>query len=315
MSRAIEPGSPTRRLPILDAARGLALLAMASYHFIWDLELFGYLAAGTATAGALKWYARGIAASFLVIVGFSLALAATPDLNHRSFWIRLGKVVAAAGIISAATLFLFPDGFIYFGILHHIALASVVGLAFLRPPVAFVVLAAMAAFSLSRLGWFETHSPVLAFLGLDPSPPPSNDFVPVFPWLGWSLIGIASARLWLKSSRTKPGTVEPKLPVTRFLGWLGRRSLAFYLIHQPILIGLVWLCTQIAPPSPSIAFGWQCRAACGHSFDAAACDLYCNCMVDRLHDAGLNLSVIDTTDTVVQAAVRVCSQAMSTPPP
>ena len=60
------------RIGGLDTLRGLALIAMASYHFTWNLEYFGYLEPGTATTGLWKLYARGIATSFLFLAGFSL---------------------------------------------------------------------------------------------------------------------------------------------------------------------------------------------------------------------------------------------------
>ena len=53
------------RIDGLDVARGVALIAMASYHFSWDLELFGYLTPGTASSGFLKLYARIIASRFV----------------------------------------------------------------------------------------------------------------------------------------------------------------------------------------------------------------------------------------------------------
>ncbi len=66
------PGRP--RLPALDALRGLALIAMASYHFSWDLEFFGYLEPGTSTQGFLRIYARGIASTFLFLAGSASCL-------------------------------------------------------------------------------------------------------------------------------------------------------------------------------------------------------------------------------------------------
>ncbi|TGU11280.1 DUF1624 domain-containing protein, partial [bacterium M00.F.Ca.ET.156.01.1.1] len=69
------------RIGGLDTLRGQALIAMASYHFTWNLEYFGYLEPGTATTGLWKLYARGIATSFLFLAGFSLFLAHGKGVN------------------------------------------------------------------------------------------------------------------------------------------------------------------------------------------------------------------------------------------
>ena len=97
-----------RRLGWLDVVRGIAILAMASYHFSWDLEYFGYLAPGTVGIGLFKYYARGIASSFLLLAGFGLVLGHFPRFRRRPFLIRFAKVAAAAAVISIATCSPFP---------------------------------------------------------------------------------------------------------------------------------------------------------------------------------------------------------------
>jgi len=69
--------SPTARtrIELVDVARGLALVAMAIYHFVWDLDFFGYIDPGTSITGGWRIFARCIAISFLFIVGVSLHLA------------------------------------------------------------------------------------------------------------------------------------------------------------------------------------------------------------------------------------------------
>ncbi|MGL4406180.1 MAG: heparan-alpha-glucosaminide N-acetyltransferase, partial [Notoacmeibacter sp.] len=182
------------RIDGLDVARGIALLAMASYHFTWDLELFGFLETGTASSGWLKYYARAIASTFLFIVGFSLVLATQTGIKWQPFLVRLAQVGVAALAISAATFYVMPSAWIFFGILHHIVLASIIGLLFARLHWAFSLLAAAMAFCLPYLGLIETEAPWLTFVGLYSEQPNSNDFVPLFPWLAASLAGIAIAK-------------------------------------------------------------------------------------------------------------------------
>jgi uncharacterized membrane protein len=240
--------APTGRIVALDAARGLALVAMAIYHFAWDLEFFGYADAGMTAAGGWKFFARCIASSFLFLVGVSLFLAHGRGIRWPGFWRRLAMVAGAAAAISLVTWLAVPGGFIFFGILHQIALASLLGLAFLRLPWWLILIAAavvIAAPNFLRSEFFA--HPAWWWTGLSPVNPRSNDYVPVFPWFGAVLIGIALAKLaasrgffiWL----AKIDLGRWSLP----LAFAGRRSLAVYLIHQPVLITGLWLFAQIFP--------------------------------------------------------------------
>jgi uncharacterized membrane protein len=246
--RDAQTGSSALRMPriaVLDAARGIALLAMAIYHFVWDLELFGFLDPGTATIGGFKVFARSIATSFLFLAGLSLVLAVAGGIRWQPFLRRLAMVGGAAAVISIATFFATPGEWIYFGILHHIAALSVLGLLFVRVPWLVTLGCALFAFMLPKTG-LVLEAPLLAFLGLDPTPIPSNDFVPLFPWLAAGLSGVALGRLAMdRGWPHRLGAIPAGTRSARFLGFLGRHSLVFYLVHQPVLIALIWLSAQL----------------------------------------------------------------------
>ncbi len=134
-SGIVQPGTGQKsRIELLDLLRGAALVAMAVYHFTWDLEHFGYVHPGMTEFGAWKLFARSIATTFLFLVGFSLVLAHADGIRWPAFRRRLAMIVAAALAITVVTWFTIGEGFIFFGILHEIALASLLGLAFLRVP-------------------------------------------------------------------------------------------------------------------------------------------------------------------------------------
>jgi uncharacterized membrane protein len=159
---------------------------------------------------------------------------------------------------------MFPGEFIFFGILHAIAVSSVLGLAFLRVPIPVVIAAALFCFLAPALiagAFFD--EPALVWLGLSTYRPRSNDFVPLFPWSGVVLCGVAAARL---APRLWPaGQTLPQIRLARSLSWAGRHSLPIYLIHQPLLFGLVYLAAQIAPPEPIGFAAWHmetCTSQC-----------------------------------------------------
>ena len=294
---SIEPAAAARsaRLPWLDAIRGLAFVAMAIYHFAWDLGYFGYITVDVTVDLGWRIFARSIASTFLALVGVGLVLATRNGLNRPRFLRRLGIVAASAAGVSAATLFIVPDMFIFFGILHSIALSSVLGLAFVRAPIPLVIAAAGFSF---LAPWLLSapvfDAPALLWLGLFTERPRSVDYVPIFPWFGVVLVWIVAARIApllarrVEASRRlfgSGGLARLRVWMLRPLAWAGRNSLALYLLHQPLLFGLVYLAAQVAPPDLAgfePAYRENCRASCVEAgVEEGVCRQTCACLVER----------------------------------
>lgn len=311
LSETIEtPDHGTRRIVWLDVARGVALLAMASYHLTWDFEYFGYLQPGTAGQGLPKLYARVIATSFLLLAGFGLALGHRDRIRWDRFWTRFAKIAAAAAAITVGTLYVIPQGYIHFGILHQIALASLIGLAFLRLPVLVTFAVALAVFLLPHFYRSEIFDlPWLWWTGLAPKPPQSFDFVPVFPWLSAVLIGIGLGNL--ENRRGLLRGLPTPMRFSRPFAWAGRRSLPIYLIHQIPLFGLVYALSLVAPPDRGPAYLGQCRQSCAVEGSAALCERFCACTLDGLKKGemldGLQTGKIGVEDERIKALALQCS--------
>lgn len=285
------------RIGLLDTARGLALFAMATYHFTWDMEFMGYLPPGTAETGWLRFYARAIATTFLFIVGVSLVLASRPEIRWRSFWRRFVMIAAAAAVISVATRIFMPDGWIFFGILHCIAVLSLIGVVFLRlpPAVTFLVTAALLAAwivdtfiapSLLRSSFFDPK--YLAWIGLADMPPRSNDYVPLFPWAAPFFVGLSLALIALRTKA--PERLAALGTGSSLLAKAGRHSLAFYLIHQPVLISIAYGLSIVAPPAkpdPVQTYLRQCNASCMAQESEALCRSFCQCTLEKLQSENL----------------------------
>lgn len=307
------PGRP--RLPALDAVRGLALIAMASYHFSWDLEFFGYLEPGTSTQGFLRIYARGIASTFLFLAGFSLVLAHYPTLRMPSFLRRLAVILAAAAAISVATYWFTPDSWIFFGILHAIALSSVIGLAFLKAPPLVTLVCAALAFALP--GWLRSSAFdawYFWFLGVSETLPRSNDYVPLLPWIGALLTGIAVARFLV--DRDRLGWIARLPGGPAWLRWGGRHSLTVYLLHQPVLIAGLYLASLVVPPpavDPIAQYTGSCEASClEQGNEAGLCQRFCACTLERLQAENLfeplqSGTILADQDQRIQTLAEECT--------
>ncbi|WP_294541091.1 heparan-alpha-glucosaminide N-acetyltransferase [uncultured Rhodoblastus sp.] len=293
---AAERGGPIR-LPLVDLARGLALWAMLVFHLIWDLAAFGWIDADAPHTPFLRWFGHAIAVSFLLLVGYSLVLAQNatgleqgPLWRSAKFWRRWGQIALAAAAISAVSFFLFAETPIFFGMLHCIALSSLIALPLLAAPaaLAFVLgVAALAAPHFLASSLFDAK--IFWWTGLGTYQPPSNDFRPLLPWLAFVLFGMALAK-WAKLPlpvSTRRGRGERGLG--RALTFCGRHSLAFYLIHQPVLFGLFTLLGFFVTPTPDAGpFQRQCAMQCVNAGAAAElCEKSCACVIDRAKSAGL----------------------------
>ncbi|MBN9024022.1 MAG: DUF1624 domain-containing protein [Rhizobiales bacterium] len=319
---AIAPRS--RRIAALDVARGVALVCMAIFHGAWDVAFLHIIRFDPGASIGWVVFARSIAGSFLLLVGISLVLSTRNGFRPRPYLKRLAMIAGAAALVSLATYFVMPEGWIFFGILHQIALASVLGLVFLRLPPPAVLVTAGAVFALPFLYRDPVFAqPALWWTGLAPKPPTSFDFVPVFPWFGVVLAGMALAKFAIaRGWDQRLALWQPRLAPARWLAFGGRHSLAVYLIHQPVLYAFFYvLAAIVAPNGAEDAARADCADRCvavGKS--AADCQNYCGCVFDTLKDKQLMSPFLartlsDDQTLRVQETVAVCSATTFPPAP
>ena len=297
-------GLDRRRWPALDVARGLAIIAMIRFHFTWDLGFFGIVDYDISFTREGRILAHGIAGSFLFLVGFSLALAHRGGVKWQPFLRRFRFVVGAALLVSLGTFFVMPDEWIFFGVLHCIALSSLLALPFLGAPLLLVGLVAalvVAAPFLVAHPFFD--QPWLFWLGLNQVLPRTNDYVPMFPWFGVVLAGVVAARLAYRHPTVSAWLQRPlEQTVARLLARMGRFSLLIYLIHQPILMGLLWALLSVTGPihlfTPSDGgFAKACTASCiASGRNDQKCVSSCACVGEEIASKSPPVSTLSEFD-------------------
>jgi uncharacterized membrane protein len=240
-ARAADGGIPSGRIVGLDALRGLAIVAMIAYHFCFDLRWFGF--AQWRFEDDWRWIAARsiILGSFLLIAGVSLALASRQPDAGRRFLLQVARIAAAALLVSVASYLAFPQRYIWFGVLHAIALALVLA----RPLVGHARAAAAIGIGVIAAGVVLSHpafdNRALGWLGFMTHKPPTEDYVPLFPWAGLVFLGVTLGE-WLVRAGSR--VLAPFASAPRVLPFLGRHSLLVYLVHQPLLVGALWLATH-----------------------------------------------------------------------
>lgn len=311
-----------QRFDSIDVLRGLALLAMAVFHTSWDLSFLGI--ANIDVAGNPGWqiFARSIASTFLFIAGAGLVLSWRQGFRPRAYFKRLAVIIAAAAAVSFGTYYVMGDQFVAFGILHHIAAASLVGLAAARLPAWMLICLVPAALALPYLIKVPGEGYGLAyFLGLAPDGPPSVDYVPLFPWLAAGFAGMAAGKLLLRFSPEGLWTRwRAENFLTRLAAFAGRWSLAVYLVHQPIILAVLYgLASTLFAPSVPVndpaagRFHEECQRVCiATGLGAEQCDQACHCTEnalrrERLWTRTLNNSLSSAEVARLQGLARACT--------
>lgn len=228
--------APLQRIPIMDVARGCAIAMMVAYHFCYDLNYFGLTHFDIFLGWQWIGWRYAIVTSFLLLAGASLVLAQLQ--SWRGYWRRLLQIAGCAALVSLASWLMFAERFIYFGILHFVFVASLLGRLAL-PLGRWAIGAGLLVVALgTQLQWPEMNNRVVNWIWLSANRPPTVDYEPLMPWLGVVLIGMGAATQWRRMDfRVAPPLAEATRLAPHWLGWLGRHSLLVYMLHQPLLMG------------------------------------------------------------------------------
>ncbi len=233
------------RLWEIDALRGGAIVLMAAYHAVFDLDFFFHQPIDSQNG---LWYAGGrvSAALFIALAGIASALIRRRYERGDYFRRQLKRglqLIAWGLLITAVTLLAWPQQAIWFGTLHFLGCcvllsAGLAGFKWLNLGLAGAALA--LGIWLEPLHWSGAWG---IFLGAPPLGYQSLDYYPLFPCISLFLLGIALGNAAYPKGepliRRAPGSLG------RILAWMGKGSLTIYLIHQPILLGLLWLALRM----------------------------------------------------------------------
>ncbi len=239
----------TSRVIWLDGVRGIAIILMIAFHFCFDLRYFGYVDWSVPNGIYWYWVRCFIITLFVASAGCSIVLAyGGSSFSRRHFLKKQGQLLIAVLLVSAVSKILFEHSWIYFGILHFMWVAiSVTVLLYriLKIPVWLLFIMGLANIIIYHLEVLPFYwpfiffdKPIANFLPLV-----TEDFVPLFPWLGVMLVSVASAHYYFfrikykqnVHSDTVRGHSRGDFKWPSVLVLLGRNSLLIYLIHQPIL--------------------------------------------------------------------------------
>lgn len=223
---------------------------MTVFHFCFDLSHLGYWPQDFRADPAWTLQRTATVSLFLFCAGLGQAVALQQGQGWARFGRRWAQIAGCALLVTIGSWFMFPQSFIYFGVLHGMAVMLLLargtagwgrwlwlagGVAVLLPWVAQWALSGPLAewavhFNARSLNW----------LGLVSRKPFTEDYVPVLPWLGVMWWGVAAGQ-WLLLHR--PGWLQGALPAAlqplQPLATLGRWSLSYYLVHQPALLGVL----------------------------------------------------------------------------
>ena len=245
----------SKRLHLLDALRGLTLISMILYHGMWNLvHLYGIDGAWYTGPMGYLWQ-QSICWTFILLAGFCWQLS-------RNHWKR-GLMIFLGGIVvSLATHIFMPASRITFGILTFTGSAVLLMIPLEKPlkkvPATAGLSVSAAAFFLLRnvpkgtLGFEGIVLGVLprtlyrnyltAYFGFMPWDFYSADYFPLIPWLLLFLCGYFLFRIFNDRGWNKRFFFRGHIPVLNFLG---RNSLLVYLLHQPIVYGLMALLLKL----------------------------------------------------------------------
>lgn len=233
-----------KRIWELDTARGICIFGMVIMHLLYDID--SYSASFSLSAFPLLQFIKNWGGVlFFLISGICITLGSRP--------VRRGLIVCGAGLlVTGVTYGMYALRFagegiiIWFGVLHCLGVCMLLWPAVRRLPVwALGILAVTLIGTGFYLDTVQVDFPWLIPLGLATPNFFSSDYFPLLPFFGFFLAGAVVGKTLYRRKETLFPQVDPRNPVLRFFSFLGKWSLPVYLLHQPVLTGILTLISML----------------------------------------------------------------------
>ena len=230
-----------KRIWELDVLRGIFILGMLAVHLIYDLQTFmnvPFLADSKAFDFIQNW--GGVL--FFLISGICATLGSHP--------IRRGLIVLGCGlVVTAVTYGMYRLDFagkgmiIYFGVLHCLGVCMLLWPTFRNASWKALIVPALVMIWLGfefEPYYLDTGLRLVPF-GIRPVGFVSSDYFPLLPFFGFFLCGAVLGKTLYRRGESLLPFVSDRNIIVRILSWFGRWSLPIYMLHQPLITGLMYL--------------------------------------------------------------------------
>jgi len=249
--------SKHKRFWEIDLLRTVALLGLLFFHTREVLYFFDLI--HNPLNSGIWFYIRAVNAGlFIFPAGVALTIAYSRGKRMSSFMLRGLKIFGLGMVITLLSLLVVPEVYVRFGILHFFGIAFILAPFFLRFRYINLILGA----ALMAIGIYLLEQNVLVdsrwllWLGLRPHGFRTLDYFPLLPWFGLFLVGMFFGKILYPQGNRRFNIHELNDPVTSALTLPGRHPLLVYIVHLPIIIGilLVLYPDKVLPHFPHFPF-------------------------------------------------------------
>lgn len=237
-----------KRYEILDSFRGLVLISMIAYHTVWDMVyIFGEKWGWYKSDLAYAWQ-QSICWSFILLSGFCWSFG-------KNKWKRGVTVFGAGLLITIATMLVVPENRILFGVLTLLGSCMLLMIPLerilkrVKPEIgliiSFVVFLLLRHINDGYLGlgeWELVKLPrslysnlFMTYLGFTEDSFFSSDYFSLLPWCFLFIAGYYLYRVFVERELLKYLHRGRNQALER----LGKHSLVVYMLHQPLVYGVL----------------------------------------------------------------------------
>ena len=227
----------THRIKFLDTVRGISIIAMIIHHLLFDLEFL--------IGKPISFIHTDFFSILQFIFVFFFISISGICCNFSRSNIKRGIIAFGLGMVVTVVTYLFDKELtVKFGILHFLGIAMILYGLFknILSKINFKVQLILFAllFTASYIILNNVNPVNISFLfplGLYNSNFSSGDYFPVFPYIFMFLFGSAVGH-FIKEGNFPKWFYKFHIP---FFSFVGKYTLWIYLLHQPILYGIMYI--------------------------------------------------------------------------
>ena len=228
----------------IDALRGfLILCVIVSHSLVFSTSILGLFQLPTAIAYILQYGG----ALFVILSGLSCTLG-THSMQRGVMVFAGGMILTLGSYVGVLLGWLPEDMVIRFGVLHLLGFCMILSPLLKKLPNAVLVVYAAVLVVVGY--WLDAQPPLVKTqflfpLGLRAPGFTSGDYFPIAPHMGWFSLGIVLGRVIYADKKTRFPHVSEENPFVRFFCFCGRNSLYIFILHLPIVGGVLYLISTL----------------------------------------------------------------------